>query len=66
MKRYTQDEVVQLLRDEMEKSGLKFVEFARRLGVSKQYLRNILTKKQMPGRRIGFAKSPDSIRFVRV
>jgi len=52
----SQDEAVAILKDNHKRSGLSFKDFAESLGVSKQYLRNVMKKIQLPGPRVGFVK----------
>lgn len=62
----TQAEVVRLLKSEFRRSKLPHNKFAESLGVSKQYLTNVLSGRYRPGKKIGFEKIKDSIRFVRI
>jgi hypothetical protein len=52
----TQRQVISFLKQEMKKRKLTLTEFARFLGVSKQFLRSVLVTKHKPSRKIGVTK----------
>lgn len=64
LKTFTHNQVIQMIRAEIKKSALSLSEFAESKGISRQYLNNILAKRDPPTP-LGYKKVA-AVRFVKV